>query len=189
MTSRVESAAATRRALIDAAADLLDAGGPEAVTLREVGARVGVSRNAPYRHFDDKESLLTAVVTEAWDRIAEGLHAVRSMDATPQTRLRHALLAHLEVSRTRPHLYRMLFSTPGGDPGALVRAASRAQDEFLGIVAAVVGADDARHYGALLLTGAHGIAGIEMAGHLGTDKWRTTAEDLVATLVELTARR
>lgn len=33
-----------RRALLDAAAALLDAGGPEAVTLREVGARAGVSR-------------------------------------------------------------------------------------------------------------------------------------------------
>ncbi|WP_203934758.1 hypothetical protein [Virgisporangium ochraceum] len=66
------------------------------------------------------------------------------------------------------HLYRMLFSTPDGDPGALVRAASRAQDEFLGIVAAVVGEADA---------------------HPGTDKWRTTAEELIATLVELTAKR
>ena len=49
--SRVESAAATRRALLDDAAALLDSGGPDAVTLREVGARAGVSRGAPYRHF------------------------------------------------------------------------------------------------------------------------------------------
>ena len=45
MTSRLESAAKTRRALLDAAAELLDAGGPEAVTLREVGSRAGVSRS------------------------------------------------------------------------------------------------------------------------------------------------
>jgi AcrR family transcriptional regulator len=59
--SRVESAAATRRALLDAAADLLDTGGPDAVTLRAVGARAGVTRGAPYRHFPDKDSLLTAI--------------------------------------------------------------------------------------------------------------------------------
>ena len=47
MTSRLESAAKTRRALLDAAAELLDEGGPEAVTLREVGSRAGVSRAAP----------------------------------------------------------------------------------------------------------------------------------------------
>ena len=69
MVSRAESAAATRRALLDAAADLLDEGGPDAVTLREVGARAGVSRGAPYGHFADKESLLTAVATESLDRL------------------------------------------------------------------------------------------------------------------------
>lgn len=65
MVTRAESAALTRRALLDAAAELLDLGGPEAVTLREVGARAGVSRGAPYRHFADKDSLPTAVATES----------------------------------------------------------------------------------------------------------------------------
>ncbi|MFI6702265.1 helix-turn-helix domain-containing protein [Streptomyces sp. NPDC050509] len=59
MVTRAESAAITRRALLDAAAELLDLGGPEAVTLREVGARAGVSRGAPYRHFTGKDSLRT----------------------------------------------------------------------------------------------------------------------------------
>ncbi|MDF3335868.1 helix-turn-helix domain containing protein [Mycolicibacterium septicum] len=53
-----------RRALLDDAAELLGAGGPAAVTLREVGAREGVSRGAPYRHFADKESLVAAVAAE-----------------------------------------------------------------------------------------------------------------------------
>jgi Bacterial regulatory proteins, tetR family len=42
----------TRDALVAAAAQLLDAGGPEAVTLREVGHRAGVSHNAPYKRGD-----------------------------------------------------------------------------------------------------------------------------------------
>ncbi|HEX6345255.1 TetR/AcrR family transcriptional regulator [Umezawaea sp.] len=66
MVTRAESAATTRRALLDAAGALLDKGGTDAVTLREVGADAGVSRSAPYRHFADKESLLVAVATEAW---------------------------------------------------------------------------------------------------------------------------
>ena len=65
----MESAAATRRALLDDAGELLDCGGPDAVTLREVGARAGVSRGAPYRHFANKESLLTAVAAEGWERL------------------------------------------------------------------------------------------------------------------------
>lgn len=187
MISRLESAAGTRRALLDAAAELLDAGGPEAVTLREVGSRAGVSRNAPYRHFADKERLLTAVAVESWDRVTAALQAIGATQAAPPARLRRALLAVVELGRERPHLYLLMFSTPDSDPEAVARAASRAQDEFLSIVAAVVGQADARHYGALLFTSAHGIAGTVLSGQLTREKWGTTAEDLIATLVAMTA--
>lgn len=46
-------------------------------------------------------------------------------------------------------------------------------------MAEVVGPDRARPYGALLLTSAHGIAGLELSGHLVRDKWHVTAEDLL----------
>ncbi|HEY5358032.1 MAG TPA: TetR/AcrR family transcriptional regulator [Streptosporangiaceae bacterium] len=187
MISRLESATNTRRALLDAAAELLDAGGPEAATLREVGARAGVSRNAPYRHFADKEGLLTAVAVESWDRLAEALRTSGAINSAPSTRLQQALTAIVELGRNRPHLYRLMFVIPESDPGAGARAASRAQEEFLSIVAAVVGEADARHYGALLFSSAHGIAGLEISGHLTEEKWRTTAEDLIATLVVVTA--
>jgi len=74
---RIESAAATRRALLDQAAALLDRGGPDAVTLREVGARAGVSRGAPYRHFCDKQSLLTAIAAESWERLADHMRELQ----------------------------------------------------------------------------------------------------------------
>jgi len=38
-----------------------------------------------------------------------------------------------------------------------------------------------------LFSSAHGIAGLEISGHLTEEKWRTTAEDLIATLVVVTA--
>jgi AcrR family transcriptional regulator len=187
--SRVESAVQTRRALLDAATELLDAGGPEAVTLREVGARSGVSRNAPYRHFADKEGLLTAVAVESWERLAEALRASGAIDASPSTRLQQALTAIVKLSRSCPHLYRLMFVIPENDPGAGARDASGAQEEFLSIVAAVVGEADARHYGALLFSSAYGIAGLEISGHLTEAKWQTTPEDLIATLVAMAADR
>ena len=76
--SRIESAVATRCALLNSAAALLDSGGPGAVTLREVGARAGVSRGAPYRHFAEKESLLTAVAAEGWERIGDQMNALQA---------------------------------------------------------------------------------------------------------------
>jgi AcrR family transcriptional regulator len=187
VTSRQESAAKTRRALLDAAAELLDAGGPEAVTLREVGSLAGVSRAAPYRHFADKEGLLTAVAVEGWDRLAESLRASGATNSSPSARVQEVLMTIVELGRNRPHLYQLMFATPKSDPGAGARAASKAQVEFLSIVAALVGDADARPYGALLFSSAHGIAELEISRHLTEERW-TTAEDLIATLVAMTAK-
>lgn len=178
--SRAESAAATRRALLDDAAALLDSGGPDAVTLREVGARAGVSRGAPYRHFANKDHLLTAVAAEGWERVGDEMHALQE-DArlSAADKLRTALLVLVTVSRRQPHLYQLMFSAPAGDPSAVVRAAQRGCDEFLAIVAAVVGERNAQRYSAILLTGAHGAAGLGSSGLLHTDKWQTTPEELI----------
>jgi AcrR family transcriptional regulator len=189
MVTRAETAAATRRALLDAAAELLDQGGADAVTLREVGARAGVSRGAPYGHFADKESLLTEVAAEAWIRVGDQVHALRTDPAlTPAEKLRTALTGLLAVGRRQPHLYQQMFMTPAGDPSAVVRAAERSQDEFLAIVAELVGGDDARRYGALLMAGVHGITGMAVSGHLTAEKWHTSPEELVDTLVALVAK-
>jgi len=183
MPSRAETAAATRRALLDGAGALLDVGGPEAVTLREVGARAGVSRSAPYRHFADKQSLLTAVATEAWGAVGDSLQALASdPDTAPVSSLRRALMLLIAVGRSRPHLYRLMFTAPTGDPTAAVRAAGRAQDLFLRLVARVVGDDDAWRYAGLLLTSVHGITGLELSGHLIQDKW-PGADELVDLLL------
>jgi AcrR family transcriptional regulator len=182
--SRAESAAATRRALLDDAAALLDSGGPAAVTLRQVGARAGLTRGAPYGHFADKESLLTAVAAEGWERIGDQMHTLRTDSRlSPADKLRAALASVITVSRQQPHLYQLMFNAPESDPAAVVRAAQRLCDEFLAIVAAVVGEQDAQRYAAILLTAAHGTAGLEMSGLLSTDKWHTTADELIDTLV------
>lgn len=193
MVSRAESSAATRRALLDAAAELLDGGGPETVTLRAVGARAGLTRGAPYRHFSDKDSLLTAVAAEALERLADQLHAVRADPRVPPAdKLHRALAALMTVGRRQPHLYRLMFAYPVGDPGvvlAATRAADRAQDENLAIVGDLVGAEHARRFAALLLTSAHGITDMEVNGHLSADKWHTTADELVSTLVSMIDRQ
>ena len=80
-----------------------------------------------------------------------------------------------------------MFSTPAGDPAAVVRTAQRMCDEFLAIVAAAVGESNAQRYAAILLTGVHDAAGLESSGLLTTDKWHTTAEELVDALLAMVA--
>jgi AcrR family transcriptional regulator len=102
VTTRSERAAATRHSLIDAAGVLLDLGGVEAVTLREVGARSGVSRSAAYRHFTDKESLLTVLATNAMSELGDALEVLAASDDSAQPCLRSAMLALITVGRARP---------------------------------------------------------------------------------------
>ena len=190
--SRTESAAATRRALIAAAAALLDAGGPEAVTLRAVGTRSGVSRGAPYGHFRDKSHLLLVIAEGSWRRVGDQLNGYRADSAlSPVERLHAALRALLEVGRCHPHLYTLMFNAPPGDIREAAAAASATQDEFLAIVADTVGGDagQVKVAGALLLTSVHGIIGMESSGHLSALKWGTTAEELIARQVDLLASR
>jgi len=50
-----------REALLEHAVDLARAGGPDAVVLRDVQRAAGVSNSAAYRHYADRQGLLTAV--------------------------------------------------------------------------------------------------------------------------------
>lgn len=185
VATRSETAAMTRRSLLDAAGALLDTGGPDAVTLREVGARAGVSRSAPYRHFANKETLLTALATNAMNELGDTLERLAAGDDPPEQSLRAAMLSLVGIGRVRPHLYRLMFTTPAGDPTAAVQAAGRTQDLFLDLVARIVGRQRARHYGALLLTTAHGATSFESSGHFVWDKWQTNAEQLIDTMIAL----
>ena len=189
MVSRLESAAATRRSLLDAARELLNEGGPHRVTLREVGARADVSRGAAYRHFADKESLLAAVGAESWDRIADELTQLRAAPAgAGAVFLQSALESLLAVGRDEPEVFRMMFTLPTQDPEITIQAAGRAQSEFLGIVGSVVGDEHAHLYGAMLLTSAHGIASMTSSGHLSPQMWQTTPANVVTALVNLVAK-
>jgi AcrR family transcriptional regulator len=60
-------------ALLKAAVGLIAEVGPAAFTLREVARRAGISHNAPYRHFKEKDELLAAVAAEGFARLADAL--------------------------------------------------------------------------------------------------------------------
>jgi AcrR family transcriptional regulator len=108
-----------RRRLIEAGLSLARAGGPEAVVLREAARQVGVAPNAAYRHFIDRDALLSTVCLEAMREMArrmEGsLARVASGHSTPQGalgRLRALGVAYLEFALTEPGLFATAFAVP-----------------------------------------------------------------------------
>ncbi len=109
-----------RAALIDAGFELARAGGPDAVVLREASRRVGVSHNAAYRHFPDREALLRAVGERCMHELALLMQQLiakvdpddRSVEAAA-ARLRATGVAYVEFALSEPDLFRTGFAAAG----------------------------------------------------------------------------
>lgn len=101
--------------LVDAAEILLAEGGPEALSLREVARRVGVTPMAVYRHFDGVEALKAALR----DRAGASLMAALTTSLAEQdarSRIEAAILAYVRWATDHPARFRLLFT--GGPPPA-----------------------------------------------------------------------
>jgi AcrR family transcriptional regulator len=104
--------------------------GPEAVTMRAVAERVGVTATALYRHFADKETLLREVAGEG-SRLL-GSHLFRALEApTPLARLRSTADAYLDFALAQPQAYRALFDAPPDDDASPVALQQGAVRRFL----------------------------------------------------------
>ncbi len=162
----------TRAAIVAAAGELLESGGPDAVTLRAVGAAAGVSRSAPYRHYADKAELLQALAAHTLAELATGIRtgAGRKHGAR---RLRGGCLGYLDYAIQNPHHYQMIF---GDDPIEQPTAAvERAADEGMRALVELteqaqldgeLPAGPAREVATVLWALLHGIAQLRVTGHL-----------------------
>jgi AcrR family transcriptional regulator len=127
------------QALVDAAVALIDEQGLDALTLRKVARRVGVTHAAPYRHFRDKQALLSAVAAHGYERLAAAL--LRCKPAAPTI---HGA-GVLDFARAHPAQFRIMVTVAGGDAEhqhALVSERQRAFDVVRRGVAAKMGSDD-----------------------------------------------
>jgi len=187
----IDAAAASRasyhhgdlqHALLESGLELAREGGPDAVVLREATRRVGVSPNAAYRHFADREALLTAVGDAAQARLAEEIDrrywAVAEKDAAAAARahLRAVGTGYVAFALDEPGLFRTAMSAsadldrsavperagPGGMTGfQLVNAAV---DEF--VTSGIMPASRRPNADLLAWSAVHGLAMLLIDGPL-----------------------
>ena len=136
---------AVRDGLVAAGLELARAGGPDAVVLREAARMVGVVPNAAYRHFADRDELLTEVCTAAMaelaDRMAAGVARVpgeRGDPAAAGDRLGAIGRAYLDFAREEPGLFATAFAVPQQHAYGSVDGASGVDRTPLGQVRAVL---------------------------------------------------
>jgi AcrR family transcriptional regulator len=119
MTARNYHHGNLRAALIEAGVELARQGGPDAVVLREASRSAGVSHNAAYRHFADRDELLRAVCERCMTALAElmeqRIDAAGPPDGAEETahrRLRATGQAYVAFASTEPGLFRTAFAVP-----------------------------------------------------------------------------
>lgn len=133
-TPRTRDAAATRRALLEAARELFAAVGYDATTVRAVADRAGVNQALLFRHFGNKEGLFAEAISGDAMAVLE--------DGPPEDLLRRTLGAIMADDPAGTELFfAVLRSTGSSEAGALMRAELEAR--WAGAFASLATTDDA----------------------------------------------
>lgn len=104
-----------KRALVDAAADLVSAHGAKGFSLREAARAVGVDPAACYRHFASREALLCALATRGFGALARVMAEAKAGAPTPEAALIAMGNAYVRFAVAHPPEFRVMFGDSGAD--------------------------------------------------------------------------
>jgi AcrR family transcriptional regulator len=100
-----------RSALLEAALTIIADTGPQGLTIREVARRAGVSHAAPYRHFEDKDDLILAVVEQGFELMYDTMmQAKQDAGGDPLDQFAASGMAYFNFAMEFPAYYRVMFS-------------------------------------------------------------------------------
>ena len=159
-----------RRTVLDAALAIIDTQGPDAVSMREVARRAGVSHQAPYHYFSDRAGIFAAISEEGFLGLAQAFHSTL---ATTQNPARDGLRAYLRFALTHRGHFRVMFRNDicgvlSHEPTQ--RAADAAFDALLTLVIRLVDGrpseQDTMVWASTLWSTAHGLATLVIDGPL-----------------------
>jgi AcrR family transcriptional regulator len=137
------------REIVAAARELLEAEGPEALSMRRVAERVGIRAPSIYKHLPDKEALEAALIGAGFEEWAEAFEG-----ETPEEVGR----AYREYAKRHPHLYRLMTEKPL----ARERLASGVEERAARPIVEAVGGD--ADLARALWAFAHGMTILELNG-------------------------
>jgi AcrR family transcriptional regulator len=170
-----------REVLLESALRLIAEVGPAGFTLRELARRAGVSHNAPYRHFRDRNDLMAAVATQGYRELTHAMQRAAEGHAGPLDRLKQAGLAYIGFALRRPEHFAVMFDGPVSLETEHPGSSEAAKESFTTLVSFVQGCQEAGRFppgnpqGFTLFAWSivHGIAKLAITGRL---PFRTNAE-------------
>lgn len=178
-----------RDALVQAALQEAERVGPEAISIKALAKKLGVSQPAPYRHFADRDALLEAVTAEAFRQFNAVL---RESTGKPSKRSKLSRIAQatLDFGLRRNGIYRLMFASRTmacvSKESELHNAARETFDLVLeALEAPAVGLLRERH--ALIIWAAlHGVVMLAEQGLLTGQVAQVSREELVEDIVAQT---
>jgi len=177
-----------RNALLGAAADLLEKDGAAGLSLRQVAEQAGLSRQAPYNHFENKEALLAELVREGFERLAIALAA--GVDPKAKSALERAAEAYIRRAQEAPALFRLMFSRELVELSrfpAAAQAGATAFGKLKAIVAAFAPADRVPELSLAAWSLVHGYATLCIEVSLEPDARRGARARLFARIIRAAA--
>ena len=118
-----------REACVQEALAIVETSGIEGLSLREVSRRLGVSHQAPYKHFPSRDHILAEIVARAFATFARFLED-RHTTGDPDADLGEMGRCYLEYALAHPLQYRLMFGTPLPDPDAHPEMMKQARHAF-----------------------------------------------------------
>jgi len=160
-----------RARILAASAELVDTEGLAALSMREVARRAGVTHQAPYHHFADRESILAELVGAGFAELADRLQRAvdRSLPRGARAVVAAAGHAYVGFALDRPGRFRVMFRPEVVDhcrfPAAQA-AGERAFGQLLRMVALVHG-EATLPLASMHWAQVHGLASLLLDGGLG----------------------
>nr|WP_203633985.1 TetR/AcrR family transcriptional regulator [Streptomyces sp. SID10815] len=155
-----------RAACLRAARELLEEDGSAGLSLRAVARRAGVSPTAPYRHYADRDALVSAVAAQGYEELAGYLAAAHPAPASADD-LAAVAVAYVRFALDHPALFRVMFAEPC-DPTSEERVAATAaiQEYVRGIVHRAFPGVDPEALSTTVWALVHGLAFLHLDGKL-----------------------
>src|SRR6201984_621579 len=125
-----------RRAIVNAALNILRETQSLEFSLRELARRAGVSHNAPYKHFADKRELLAAVSAAGFEQLTKRMSDKIAGLSNARAQTFAMLRAYIQHGVENPALYRLMFGGYLTDPDHARPAIERAAAEKTKVVLA-----------------------------------------------------
>jgi AcrR family transcriptional regulator len=180
-----------RSALIEAGLTALASGQEGELSLRFLARQVGVTANAAYRHFADKDDLLNALAAEGFRRFAQGQTDAIAGKTEPALRLQASGMAYIAFATSHAPLFRLMFARVGcmGEHAELMQASRDSMGVLLESAAAQVNGQPGDEHAVIMAAACwalvHGLSDLALGGQLAV--FGLPPQELIAKVMSLPA--